>query len=230
MPNVFVRLMECLRRVLYPFHRVRSVIDNVSFMGLSDTGKELLLALTILGELPLNYTVIPRIVASTLRTKTRSRASFYEQVRILGEKGLISVDYSENIIKPTMKGLMVAGKYVVLVRMIYTVPMTITLLLLLTILRPWTPWWFLYVATAVAILHHVCNLIVLLMRPVEDRGLSSKLNNLIRVLPETLPIILFLTNTWRKLVDPVEASVEVLDLKTMRVKRMMVKILMVLAG
>ncbi len=216
-----------LRSVLYPFHRIRSIVESVNFMGLSESGKELLLTLAVLGRLPSNYTAIPRIVSSVLGTPTRSKASFYEQVRVLRKKGLVRD--SGGFIELTTKGLMVAGKYVVLVRMIYTVPMTITLLLLLTVLRPWTPWWFLYAGTIVAILHHVSNLVVILMKPL-DYGLHPRFAGLVRLLPESMPILLSLTIVWRKITDPVEASVEALNIVTMRARRRVVKMVVLLRG
>ena len=221
---VFSRLGSLLRSILYPFDKVKRVVETVSFNGLSDSGRELLLALIALGELPLNYTHLPKIIARTLNTRERSKATIHDQVRVLKGKGLIEVDNVRQVIKPTMKGLVVAGKYTVLVRMVYTVPMTITLLLLLTILRSWIPLWFLYTATLIAILHHISNLLVLFMKP-SERRLSSKIKGLIRLLPESLPIILFFVNTWSRLRDPLEVSVEVLDLETMDVRRKIVKII-----
>ena len=221
---MLVRLGSLLRSILYPFDKVKRVVENVSFNGLSDSGRELLLALIALGELPLNYTYLPKIIARTLNTRERSKATIHDQVRVLKGKGLIEVDIANQAIKPTIKGLIVAGKYTVLVRMVYTVPMTITLLILLTILRPWIPLWFLYTATIIAILHHISNLLVLFMNP-SERKIGSRIMGLVRLLPESLPIILLFANTWSKLRDPLEASIEVLDLETMNVRRRIVKII-----
>ena len=150
-----------------------------------------MLTLAILGELPLNYTIIPRIISSTLKTKMRSKANIYEQIRVLSSKELIYVNYLENTIKPTVKGLIIAGKFIVLTRMIYTVPMSITLLLMLTIFRSLVPCTLLYAASFIAIIHYICNMVILFITPSRWKLNSRKINNLVRLVPETLPIVLF---------------------------------------
>lgn len=189
--SISLKIGRYLRKIFYPFHRIRNIIEYFNLAGISNSGKELLLTLAILGELPLNYTIIPRIISSTLKTKMRSKANIYEQIRVLSSKELIYVDYSENTIKPTVKGLIIAGKFIVLTRMIYTVPMSITLLLMLTIFRSLVPYTLLYAASFIAIIHYICNMVILFITPSRWELNSRKINNLVRLVPETLPIVLF---------------------------------------
>ncbi len=186
-----------IEKLLYPFHKTKNIIDNLNIAGISNAEKELLLTLMVKGRVELNYSHLPKLVSNTLGTPIRSKSTMHEAVKKLREKSYVKVLDSDRYLVLTTKGLIVAGKYVVLVRMMYTVPMTITLLLLLTILRPWTPWWFLGAATIVAILHHISNLVVLFMKPArQDLGLA---NRVARIIPELLPIILVLRTIATKI-------------------------------